>query len=124
MTAASDAGRVCCLICDGSGCDPEPHVSQRCCGRGVGGECCGEPDMEMEQQPCRQCGGEGKIVPESLLAEAERKLEYAKQLLGEATLREIDLQAQVDAGIMFADVLEHSGFPMEAEQLRAALGET
>jgi len=71
-----------CLHCGGDGIDPVPLIYQQCCGRGVGGECCGEPDQEIEPQPCEQCNGAGKLATESALhdAEAERDA-FRKELL-------------------------------------------
>jgi hypothetical protein len=40
-----------CPECDGDG--VVPYL--RCCGKGHGGECCGDPDVDFE--PCKVCGG-------------------------------------------------------------------
>jgi hypothetical protein len=53
-----------CVICGGDGMDPEVAVEARCCGRAdPNGDCCGNPEPEPVPQPCRQCGGSGKVIP-------------------------------------------------------------
>lgn len=42
-----------CFRCEGSGHD----FVRVCCGNGIGGECCGDPDTE--EQPCDACAGTG-----------------------------------------------------------------
>lgn len=54
---------VACVTCGGDGIDPEAGVDVTCCGRpNQLGDCCGNPEPEQVPQPCRECGGSGRIT--------------------------------------------------------------
>jgi len=55
--------KLICQECGGCGATETPI--QVCCNRPTpSGECCGNPDMDIDLDPCHVCGGSGEIRPE------------------------------------------------------------